>query len=333
MTARERTKKCLNFTHPDRPPRDLWLLPYVAVHQKNESEALLQRYPMDIQTCKLEPEENKLLSNVGRYTDKWGSVWYISEAGFCGEVKEPVLSEWSRLDKFRPPWHLIQSRDFSQINKLCEENDKFMLSDVTARPFERMQFLRGAENIYIDIAYGTAEFRRLLEMIHQFYLEDIKGWCESNVDAIFFMDDWGTNNSLVINPETWREIFKPLYREYCDIIHRSGKFAFFHSDGYIEPIYGDLIEIGIDAINSQLFVMNIEDLARKYKGKITFWGEIDRQYTLPFGGIEEIRRAVMRLRRAFDDGNGGVIAQCEWGKDNSRENIDAVYEAWTEPID
>jgi hypothetical protein len=36
------------------------------------------------------------------------------------------------------------------------------------------------------------------------------------------------------------------------------------------------------------------------------------------------------VRAALDDGSGGVIAQCEWGKDNPAENVRAVYQAWME---
>jgi hypothetical protein len=88
----------------------------------------------------------------------------------------------------------------------------------------------------------------------------------------------------------------------------------------------------MDAINSQLFVMDIEELAHLYKGKITFWGEIDRQHVLPFGTTEEVRAAVMRVRRALDDGRGGVIAQCAWGKDDPKESIETVFRSWSEPI-
>jgi uroporphyrinogen-III decarboxylase len=207
-----------------------------------------------------------------------------------------------------------------------------MLSEATVRPFERLQFLRGSENLFMDIAYDTAELHQLLEIVHEYYLKDIESWCQTAVDGIMFMDDWGTNDRLLINPSRWRELFKPLYKAYCDRIHAAGKFAFFHTDGCTEAIYGDFVEIGIDAINSQLFTMNIEALARQYKGKITFWGEIDRQYALPFGTPDEVRAAVMRVRRALDDGTGGVIAQCEWGKDNPRQNIEAVFQTWLEPL-
>ncbi|HOB22887.1 MAG TPA: methyltransferase, partial [Bacillota bacterium] len=57
-----------------------------------------------------------------------------------------------------------------------------------------------------------------------------------------------------------------------------------------------------------------------------FWGEIDRQHLLPFGTPEEVRAAVRRVQKAL--GNRGVIAQCEWGLDVPRENIEAVFEAW-----
>jgi len=117
-------------------------------------------------------------------------------------------------------------------------------------------------------------------MIHEFYCEDIAGWAKSNVDGVLLMDDWGSNRSLLINPEMWRSIFKPLYRDYCALIHGAGKYVFFHSDGNIEAIFGDLIEAGVDAVNSQLFCMDFDTLGRKYKGKVTFLGR-DRPSAYP----------------------------------------------------
>jgi hypothetical protein len=334
VTGRDRVKAALTHTRPDRAPRDLWALPYVSLFRRKELEEVLRAFPLDIGRPELSPgsgdTELEVLAERGAYTDEWGSVWQVGEAGIVGEVKRPALAKWSALATYQPPWDLVRKRDLSHANRECEKTDLFMLSPACARPFERLQFLRGSENAYIDLAYGTPEIFTLLEMIHEFYLADVTTWANSNVDAVFFMDDWGTNRSLLIDPQMWRAIFKPLYKDYCDIIHDAGKFVFFHSDGHIEAIYGDLIEVGIDAINSQLFRMDIEGLARKYKGRVTFWGEIDRQRVMPFGTRADVRDAVRRVRRALDDGMGGVIAQCEWGKDNSLQNVEMVFEAWME---
>lgn len=336
MTGRDRVKACLTFNKPDRTPRDLWALPWVTLFEKEKFDEIIKKYPIDFAASQLSPgwsdEVVKKTAQKGNYTDDWGSVWYVGEPGVIGEVKKPAIENWSKLKNFKPPYYLIKNRDIHFINKSYEETDKFVLSDVTARPFERLQFLRGTENLFLDIGYDLPEFYKLLKMVHEFYLADIENWCKTNVDGIFFMDDLGTSRAPLINPEFWRKTFKPLYKEYCEIIHSAGKFAFFHTDGNTETIFGDFIEVGIDAINSQLFAMDIEDLAKKYKGKITFWGELDRQNILPFGSTDDIKKAVLRVRKALEDGNGGVIAQCEWGKSNPIENIEAVFKAWEEKI-
>ncbi len=99
----------------------------------------------------------------------------------------------------------------------------------------------------------------------------------------------GAQRGLLISPKLWRGFYKPLYAEYCRIAHAAGKFVFFHSDGHIMEIYPDLIEIGVNAVNSQLFCMDIEEIGRRFKGQITFWGEIDRQNVLPFGTVDDVR--------------------------------------------
>lgn len=334
MTGRERVRAALTFSRPDRVPRDLWPLPYVSLFRQKELRELLEAYPLDLGRPESSPgsDDSGLnhLCKPGIYTDEWGSIWETGEPGIIGEVKHPALAEWSALSTFQPPWELVKNRNLEAANRDCARSDRFMLSPVCARVFERLQFLRGSENTFVDLADRPPELLKLIEMVHEYYLTEVRDWARSEVDAVFLMDDWGANNALLINPATWRQMFKPLYREYCDIIHEAGKFVFFHSDGHIDAILGDLVEIGVNAINSQLFCMDIEDLARRYRGRITFWGEIDRQHVLPFGSPADVRAAVHRVRSALDDGTGGVIAQCEWGKDNPRENIEAVFRAWLE---
>jgi hypothetical protein len=193
-----------------------------------------------------------------------------------------------------------------------------------------MQFLRGSENLFMDLAWGTRAVWRLREMVHEFFLREIDLWTRTAVDAISFMDDWGTQSALLISPKMWREFYKPLYAEYCRLIHGAGKYVFFHSDGHTFDIIPDLIEIGVDAFNTQLFCMDIEEIGRRFRGQITFWGEISRQDTLPFGTVADVRSAVRRVRAALDDGSGGVIAECEWGIGVPQENVAAVYETWME---
>ncbi len=354
MNGRERVIRTLRFERPDRAPRDLWALPGIGMYRRDELDAMLRRFPLDVTNPHVQYGRGKLEQGtphaVGSYTDAWGCVWRVAEPGVVGEVKGPPLADWSALDGFTPPLEILDEADFSRagrgaadppagiystsqgagLSTLQGASQSFVLAGTTVRPFERMQFLRGSEALYLDLAYQPAELFKLRDMVHDFFMHELELWVKTDVDGISFMDDWGTQHSLLISPKQWRALFKPLYRDYCDLIHGAGKFVFFHSDGHIMDIYPDLIEIGVDAVNSQLFCMDIEEIGRRFRGQITFWGEIDRQSILPFGNPDDVRAAVRRVRAALDDGSGGVFAQCEWGNDVTGENIAAVFETWSE---
>ncbi len=332
MTSRERAVRTLLFETVDRAPRDLWGPPGIRMFRSRELDEVLEQFPLDIGEPKFRyGNSNRARGScetVGTYVDEWGCKREVAEAGIIGEVKEPILASWRDLDNYELPWELLDEADLSEVNRCCAESNLFINARTKVRPFEQMQFLRGTENLLIDLGYGTKEVKRLRDMLHGFFVKEMRMWAATDVDGVTFMDDWGTQTSLLISPELWRSFFKPLYREYCEIIHGGGKFAFYHSDGFIEPIIGDLIDVGIDALNSQLFCMNIERIAEHFRGKVTFWGEIDRQRILPFGTKAEVAGAVRRVRAALDTGSGGVIAQCSWGLKDPKENIETVFREW-----
>jgi uroporphyrinogen decarboxylase len=335
MTGRERVIRTLTFTHPDRIPRDLWFLPGITMFRKDDLDYILSKYPTDFTRPAFSYGKSHLAQGVpfvkGKYIDEWGCEWEVKEDGLIGEVKTPRFKDLSEVYNFTPPYELLENADLSKVNDDCKNTDKFVLISPGVNLFERMQFLCGTENLFIHLAYKEKEIFILRDILHEFFLRMIKLWCETQVDGIALADDWGSQKSLLISPNTWRTFLKPLYAEYCELIHRYNKFVFFHSDGNIEEIFSDLIEIGVDAINSQLFCMDIRKLA-KYKGKITFWGEIDRQRILPFGTTEEVKSAVRYVKDILYTPEGGIIAQCEIGLNVPIENVIAVFEAWEEGI-
>ena len=263
---------------------------------------------------------------IGTYSDEWGCTFVNRQAGIIGEVKEPLIASWDDMEKITEPVGALTA-DTSQVAAFCRQTDKFVLAPCCPRPFERLQFLRGTENVMMDLALDSSDLRALLDRIHRFYLKEVELWCATPVNGIVFMDDWGAQRSLLISPAMWRDVFKPLYREYIDIAHAAGKKIFMHSDGWITDIIDDLIELGLDALNAQVFCMDMEDLGKRFRGKITFWGELDRQQLLPHGNRDEIVDAVGRFNRCFYD-RGGVIGKLEFGPGANPDNVYAAFEAW-----
>ncbi len=263
----------------------------------------------------------------GESVDEWGCTFVNLVPGVHGEVKNPLVGDYADLERISPPVELLEV-DPAAANAFCGQEGRFVLGSGWARPFERMQFLRGTENLMLDIADREDGFFELLRIVHQFNCDQMEVWARLDVDALMVMDDWGSQRALLISPVTWREIFKPLYAEYARIAHDNGKKLFMHSDGYILDILEDLIEVGVDALNSQLFCMGIPDVATRAAGKITFWGEIDRQHLLPFGSVTEVEAGVAEIVQHLHRPEGGVIAQFEFAGDTRPENAEAVYRAW-----
>lgn len=328
MTSRERVLRALEFNEVDRVPIEVSLGP--------EMEA---RFPSDVSSPRYTfgPGKSRGRSFVkGRYMDLWGCFWEAAENGVCGEsVDHPLRKDWSALADFQPPWDVLEQADVSLVNGDCAGSDRFMIPmwGGGANLFERMQHLRGTEQLLMDLAYLEPEVYQLRDMVHDYFLRQLGLWMKTDVDAIHLHDDWGTQQSMLISPVLWREFFKPVYKDYCDLAHRHGKKVLMHSDGFIMDIIPDLIEIGLDALNAQIFCMDIEQLGERFRGRICFWGEIDRQYLLTRGTPEEVRAAVRRVAKAFmPEKKTGVVGMCFGGlggTDHKWENMVAVYDEWS----
>ncbi len=331
QSPRECVKRTLAFDDPERVPRQLWVLPWAAKHHGEDLARIQRRFPDDIVHCPGYLRETPPFSGdahePGLFTDDWGCTFENLQSGVIGEVKNPQLKDWADADAVRVPMERL-TLESDKVNEFCRSEDRFVLAGTCPRPFEQLQFIRGTENLLVDLLDRPADLMKLLSRMHDFYCEELEAWARTQVDGLMFMDDWGSQQATLISPALWRELFMPLYRDYIDIAHRHGKAAFMHSDGHILGIFEDLVDLGLDAINSQIFCMGLDDLGTRFAGRITFWGELDRQDILPNASVREVREAAKRMRECFHR-NGGLIAQCEFGPSARPENVEAFYEAWS----
>lgn len=323
----------VNFENPSRVPHQIWDVPWSYIHYPREMKAVRERFPDDIVWCprflKADPPTKGDPYEIGQYVDEWGCVFENRQKGVIGEVKQGLISdeEWEDGDQIRVPEEFL-NLDVEAINAYCRSNDQFVLAGSSVRLFERMQFFAGTQKVLMDLLEQPDGMLKVLDRTHAFFCEELEAWAKTDVDGLFIQDDWGAQINLLISPKLWVELFKPRYADYAAIARKYGKKLFMHSDGYIVDIIPHLIDIGVDALNSQIFCIGLEKL-EQFKGKITFWGEIDRQYLLSRGTQEEVRQAVRKVRQLLWQ-NGGCVAQVDFGVGVKPDNVVAALETWAE---
>lgn len=332
MNSRELVYATLDFQCPPRVPRDLWALPASFIGREAPLKALLDLHPLDIAAA-----ENQTAFavtgtfDVGRYTDPWGSEWRVLQQGMLGEVTRGALNDYARISEYTFPIAAADHGWESTAASIAAQREKFILSGWN-NPWERMQFLRGTENLFADLSDPDIEEIYLLrDGVFAFYRAMVERWVTFDIDAVVFGDDWGSQRGLLISPAKWREFFRPKYQELFDIVLDAGKRIFFHSDGDIRAILPDLLAMGVNALNSQVWCMGLQSLA-SYAGKITFWGELDRQQTLTTGTPSDVCQAATQMVKALHR-NGGLIGQCAIDQLTPLENIEAGLTAWNQAFE
>jgi uroporphyrinogen decarboxylase len=335
MTSRELVIKTLNHESVPRVPRDLWLPSGDEAPRPDELSEMNLRYPSDI----VQPEAAPVLgkkapskpNKSGEYTDPWGCGWRVGQQGGPPQLIASPLTDSAKIAAFQPPCDLLDKARFAKVNKSCHATNRFVLAWSEVRPFDRLRSLRG-ETALVDLARGTKDIRSLLAVLHDFACKEIDLWANTDVDGVAFRDDWGTADDLLVSTEMWRELFRPLYRDYCKILHAHDKFVFFHSDGNVIDILGELVKLGVDAVHVQMHLMDVERLAKRFRSRVTFWGGMDPQRLREPGASDEFHKAVLAIRKALDFGAGGVIAQCLWEPGIKLQTIASFFEQWLIPL-
>lgn len=284
--------------------------------------------------------------------DIWGVKRNVVAAGPDGraetysEVMEPPLSRADcveDVEKYKhwpsPDWF-----DYSVIERQCEAILKekrvvVFMGDRLNRvaQLKPAMYLLGTEKIFVDIAVRReivqAVFRKIREF-YRAYLERILCAAKGKIDIVLTGDDFGAQNGLLISPEMWRASVKPGFREYISLIKYYNVVAMHHTCGSVVDIIPDMIECGLDVLQSiqpEATGMALADLRKKFGNALCFQGGISVQKTMPYGTPEGVRREVKYIADLVKPDGGYIFCTSHnIQADTSLENITALMDAYLE---
>ena len=269
----------------------------------------------------------------GRTRDLFGSVWRTDRRPF--HMEEPGLPSPS-LDGYDfPAAEAFVEPDMQQnaAKRLAEQPDCFTTIGVGWGLWESYWGIRGFDNALMDCVAEPDFFAELLDRLTDLYLAQLELCADIPADAFMFGDDWGDQRGVMIGPERWRQFFKPRFARIYAAARAQGKIVMSHCCGSVAEIIPDLIEIGLDVLESvqpEAEGMNPYELKKKWGDRIAFWGGLGSQSTIPFGSPEEIGAEVRRLKNEMGEGGGYILAPAKsLQPETPTENAVAVLEAFT----
>jgi len=328
--------KAATFNRPDWVPCGVGMLPATWKKYREELEDIVLRYPRlfpDFRKGSVDFDSpGSVLYRQGEFTDPWGCVWQNAAEGLNGLVTGHPLDKWEELDTYQPPDPLATDdlgnpRDWeaerARIERARREGLLAAGGLYHGAMYMRLYYLRGFENLMIDIATEDPRLDRLIAMVLDFNMRLVHKYLELNVEWMGFADDLGMQESLPMSPASFRKYLVPCFRKMFGACRDRGVLVSLHSDGHILEVIPDLVECGLNLVNPQIRANGLEGLREVAKGRVAVDLDLDRQL-FPFATPSQIEEHILTAYEALRSERGGLMLSAECEPDVPLENIEAI---------
>jgi uroporphyrinogen decarboxylase len=334
------TLKAIRFERPEYIPVVFWVNPACWHHYETdflfglmaEHRILFPEFnPENEQLPEIAPWERAGVP----YTDYWGCVWETTDDGITGTVTRHPLADWKSLESFTAPdpaeMNGIAKMDWPSIKKSvlkAKSEGKHSVGSLEhGHTFQRLSYLRGYENLLLDMTDRGDKLWRLIEMVETFNTGIVQRYIDAGSEMICYPEDLGMQRGPMLSPQHFRTYIKPVYERLMAPAHKAGCLVHMHSDGDIRDLVDDIVVSGVDALNLQDLVNGIDWIAANLKGRICIDIDIDRQQITRFGNPGQIDKLIREEVEKLGGREGGLMMIYGLYPGVPLDNVKAVMDA------
>ncbi|UCF16737.1 MAG: hypothetical protein JSW59_04585 [Phycisphaerales bacterium] len=319
-TVNRNTMRAIRFEQPDYIPIIFWINPACWHHYDREVLLeLMYNHRMLFPDFEAESEPEPELAPFERtgapYTDAWGCVWQTTDDGITGAVTGHPLADWGDFESFVSPdpeltngvieidWAALKD----EIRSTESDARHYVGSLEHGHAFQRLSYLRGYENLLLDMADDETRLWRLIEMVEAFNAEIVRRHLDLGVGMMRYPEDLGMQTGPMLSPEQFRRYIKPTYERLMAPAREAGCLVHMHSDGDIRDLVADITISGVDVLNLQDLVNGIDWIVTNLKGRVCIDIDVDRQQITRFGTPEQIDALIREEVEKLGSPQGGLM--------------------------
>ncbi|MBW7996479.1 MAG: hypothetical protein FVQ81_07930 [Candidatus Glassbacteria bacterium] len=343
---RERLLRSLENREVDRPP--CFFRAEEPVRARLEKElslsgepGLIGHFDADALHLKLPVRMDYLKKSTenGTFYDIFGNklLRFQHDSRWTDTVVEPVLKGLERpeeIDRIKwPDSGMIDLHLAVKQARQARETGLAVYGGAWASIFTHTKAMVGEEDFLAGLATDPELIACLVERVTKCYLEINEVYfsrCAADLDVFYFGSDFGTQNSMFVSREMFREIFMPSIASICEQARNSGLIVMYHSCGSISGIISDLIDCGVDILDpvqASAEGMDPQRLKKMFGGKIGFHGGISTQTLMPSATPEEVEQVVSHTIGSLGPLGYIIAPDQDLMEDVPTANIEAIYRA------
>ena len=264
------------------------------------------------------------------YTDEWGTKYKSTKYSWPQDapVGFPIESISDLKDYKMPDPNKTGRLDDVEL-AIGMNEDNIAIMGAVQGPLTTAFLLAGWVTLSYSIIGDCKLATRLFEISNNYFNQAVLNMIEAGVDFICIAEDLGFESGTFFSPDTYRKYLFPYLKEQIEIIRDKNIPIFFHSDGNINSIVDDLVNMGISCLHpiQRTAHMDISKIKKKYGNIIAICGNVDSSHTLPFKSIEEVIKETKECLKIGAPGGGYILASDSDIRDDMPvENIIAMFE-------
>lgn len=238
------------------------------------------------------------------YKDFWGAT-HTQPPEATVQLVKPIADTPEALKTWQPPkTHIF---DASPVRRWKDSTDFFVLATLNAG-FDLGYELLGFERFMMWTVQSPIVMKQYYEKLIETNLSIAMMSLEAGADGILIADDLAFNTGTFVDPAYLRSDYFPILKHMVKEIKMHGSPVFFHSDGDLRTIIPDLIDCGIDVLQScdPNANMDIPSLKEEYGKDLAFMGNIDVDL-LANGHVDQVVETTRNLIKNSRDGGGFIL--------------------------
>ena len=230
-------------------------------------------------------------------------AWLTESEGLIATIQDVEQFPWPKAEE-------VDFSSFYEIAELLPPKMKTLGMLSPAAVFGNASQAMGLEKFSYALYDDPKLVEALFEIIGSTYVAITKRLVQvPRLGAVFMSDDLAHTAGCLVSPEVYRKSVFPWYRKIGDILDGAGLPFLFHSDGRLWDVLDDLADCGVKGIHPvEPQAMDIVDLKKRYGDVFCIFGNIDLDYTLTRGSVEEVKGLVKQKIAELGPGGGYGLA-------------------------